>query len=282
LDQPVGVGFSYFSNSSRTSSNFGAAQDYPVSTSEEAAFDVYAFLQLFYSHFPGTKASEFHIAAESYGGHYAPHIGKVIWEKNKEVEVQQKKTGTKISRPRFEDRFNIPLTSIILADAITEPLSQWASMPEYYCNGPYPIWNRNSKECAKLKEKAEICLDLIKKCYACGQEENDACRLVCYAPGEYWFRFYSYHLGYPYVALTDYGAFCYISIVDYCNQHLVYRMIERGVNPYDIRKPCDRSPDKDGDHCYREMTWIEEWMDQESIKRAIGADPDIRYTGGYS
>lgn len=193
LDQPVGVGFSYFSNPS--SSNHST--EYPVSTSHEAALDVYAFLQLFYAHFPETKTREFHMAGESYGGHYVPHIGKVIWEMNKEMELERQKEkkseqlgddgeiGTTTIPPRVSsiDPIKIPLTSIFLVDALTEPLTQFDSMPEYYCNGPYPLWRHDSPVCDELKEKMAVCKDLIKKCYECGNE-NEACSLSCYTSSE--------------------------------------------------------------------------------------------------
>jgi hypothetical protein len=43
-----------------------------------------------------------------------------------------------------------------------------------------------------------------------------------------------------------------------------------GLNPYDLRKPCDRSPDKDGDLCYSQMNWIDEWMNKQEVRDALG------------
>lgn len=61
LDQPVNVGYSYASES--------------VSTTEAAAEDFFAFMQLFYHKFPQYhKDKDLHIAAESYGGRYAVSI----------------------------------------------------------------------------------------------------------------------------------------------------------------------------------------------------------------
>jgi cathepsin A (carboxypeptidase C) len=61
LDQPVQVGYSFTSGST------------PNNT-PDAAVDVYAFLQLFYSKFPQYSKLPFHMAAESYGGHYAVRL----------------------------------------------------------------------------------------------------------------------------------------------------------------------------------------------------------------
>ena len=53
---------------------------------------------------------------------------------------------------------------------------------------------------------------------------------------------------------------------------LVKRPIETGRNPYDVRRACDRA--KDGDLCYRQMGWIETWMNDPKNKVALGASLD--------
>jgi cathepsin A (carboxypeptidase C) len=40
---------------------------------------------------------------------------------------------------------------------------------------------------------------------------------------------------------------------------------------YDVRRKCDR--EKDGELCYREMGWIETWMNDKANKVALGVDP---------
>lgn len=45
------------------------------------------------------------------------------------------------------------------------------------------------------------------------------------------------------------------------------------MNPYDVRRKCDRSPDKDGELCYKQMGWIETWMNNPTNKQALGVDP---------
>ena len=72
LDQPVGTGFSY-SNKSK------------ISTSAEAAKDVYVFLRLFKDAFPKYSELRFHISGESYAGHYIPWIAKVIVDENQKA-----------------------------------------------------------------------------------------------------------------------------------------------------------------------------------------------------
>ena len=36
---------------------------------------------------------------------------------------------------------------------------------------------------------------------------------------------------------------------------------------YDVRKPCDRSPDKDGELCYKEMGWMETYLNKPEVKK---------------
>jgi hypothetical protein len=66
IDQPVGVGFSY----GRTT----------VGTSEEAAADVWKFLQIWFedSRFRKYASREFGIWTVSYGGHYGPTFAACV------------------------------------------------------------------------------------------------------------------------------------------------------------------------------------------------------------
>ena len=58
LDQPVNVGYSYSDNA--------------VSNTVAASKDVYALMTLFFKQFPEYAKQDFHIAGESYAGHYIP------------------------------------------------------------------------------------------------------------------------------------------------------------------------------------------------------------------
>lgn len=63
IDQPVGTGFSYADHG-----------DY-VSTAEEAAKDVAAFVAIFFEHFSQFKGRSFHLAGESYA---VGHLGVIL------------------------------------------------------------------------------------------------------------------------------------------------------------------------------------------------------------
>ncbi|KAI0688090.1 peptidase S10, serine carboxypeptidase [Cytidiella melzeri] len=98
LDQPVNVGYSYSDDGST------------VDTSPVAAEDVYAFLELFIDRYPEYAAAPFHLAAESYGGTYAPNIANVIHKKNKALAVAARPA------PRVK---KINLSSVM--DGLTSP-----------------------------------------------------------------------------------------------------------------------------------------------------------------
>ncbi|KAH9011291.1 serine carboxypeptidase [Lactarius pseudohatsudake] len=135
LDQPVGVSYSYSSDGST------------INTSPTAALDVYAFLELFITRFHKYARLPFHLAAESYGGTFAPNIASVIYKKNKELAAAPSPKLAKII-----------LASVILANGFTDPYIQMTSVPDYACDGPYP--------CVALRTKVPICQRLIKSCYA--------------------------------------------------------------------------------------------------------------------
>lgn len=151
LDQPVNVGFSYSDDGST------------VNTSPVAGIDVYAFLELFLTHFKEYASAPFHMAAESYGGTYAPNFASVIHKKNKELELSSS-----------TDLVKINLASVILANGITDPYIQFATIPTFACEGPYPIYDDpDGPQCEALRSKVPTCQRLVKSCYDYGS------RLVC-------------------------------------------------------------------------------------------------------
>ncbi|KAH9023151.1 Alpha/Beta hydrolase protein [Lactarius pseudohatsudake] len=182
LDQPVDVGYSYSSDGST------------INTSPTAALDVYAFLELFVTRFHKYARLPFHIAAESYGGTYGPNIASVIYKKNKELAAAPNPMLAKIN-----------LASVILANGITDPYFQMASIPDYACDGPYPIYDDpEGSQCVSLRTKVPICQRLIKSCYTFNS------RLTC------------------------------VPATLYCESQLVGPLQQTGLNVYDVRQKCDR------------------------------------------
>lgn len=144
LDEPVGTGYSYASGDAR------------VVTLEELAVDVYAFLQLFMYRFPRYAKLPFHIGAESWGGHYGPHIASYVHIKNHELSLAPRVGQVKIN-----------LESLILANGLTEPLTQFSTIEKYLCGGaPYPPFKATDKTCIAVRLGMPACLKLIEACYA--------------------------------------------------------------------------------------------------------------------
>ncbi|KAF7976195.1 hypothetical protein HWV62_7370 [Athelia sp. TMB] len=215
LDQPVNVGYSYGDSS--------------VDTSPVAGQDVYAFIELFINRFKEYSEKPFHLAAESYGGTYAPHIASVIHAENKALALAP-----------TPSRKHINLASVILANGMTDNYVQMGSIPEYLCNGPYPIYDDpEGAQCQALRSKVPTCQRLIQAC------RDYKSKLTC------------------------------IPAVMYCNSQLYGPIQQSGLNPYDARRACD--PEKDGQLCYRQMGWIETWMNDPKNKAALGVTSDKKF-----
>ena len=143
LDQPVNVGYSYSDDGSS------------INNSPAAGEDVLAFLQLFLTRFPKYADAPFHIAAESYGGTYAPNFANTIWKHNKALELVGKK----------ENVVKINLASVIIGNGMTNRYIQDASIPTYACDGPFPLYDDpEGPECTSLKSKVPTCQRMIDAC----------------------------------------------------------------------------------------------------------------------
>ena len=129
LDQPVNVGFSYSGSS--------------VSNTVAAGKDVYALLTLFFKQFPEYASQDFHIAAESYGGHYAPVFATEI--------LKHKRT-------------NINLKSLLIGNGLTDALNQYPEYRPMACGqGGYPAVLDESS-CQAMDNALPRCLSLIETC----------------------------------------------------------------------------------------------------------------------
>jgi cathepsin A (carboxypeptidase C) len=102
LDQPAGVGYSY-----STSPNV-------VDTTQEAAKDFYAFMQLFLARFPEYYKRPFHVLSESYGGQYAPNFANYINRQNK---------------ARLESHVHVNLESVLIVNGRCPPPSKQKWFP---------------------------------------------------------------------------------------------------------------------------------------------------------
>jgi cathepsin A (carboxypeptidase C) len=130
LDQPVNVGYSYSGQS--------------VSNTVAASKDVYALLTLFFKQFPEYAKQPFHIAGESYAGHYIPVFASEI--------LSHKKT-------------NINLQSVLIGNGLTDGLTQYEYYKPMACGeGGWPAVLGKS-ECQAMENAYPRCASLIEGCY---------------------------------------------------------------------------------------------------------------------
>lgn len=131
LEQPVNVGYSH---SPKT-----------VNNTPQAAKDVYALLSLFFHQFPEYAKQDFHIAGESYGGHYVPVIAAEI--------------VSHVHR-------NINIKSALVGDGLSDTYTQYASFKPYACDGEggYP-GVIDEKGCQSMESALPRCQELIQRCY---------------------------------------------------------------------------------------------------------------------
>lgn len=133
LDQPVNVGYSYSGSS--------------VSNTVAAGKDVYALLTLFFHQFPEYAKQDFHIAGESYAGHYIPVFTSEILS--------------------HKDR-NINLKSVLIGNGLTDPYTQYEYYRPMACgDGGWPAVLDES-ECRSMDNALPRCQSLISSCYESG------------------------------------------------------------------------------------------------------------------
>lgn len=130
LDQPVNVGYSYGSGT--------------VSNTVAAGQDVYALLTLFFTQFPQYAKQDFHIAGESYGGHYLPVFAAEILS--------------------HENR-NINLKSIMIGNGLTDGLTQYEYYRPMACGKGGYDRVLDESQCQSMDNSLGRCQSLIQACY---------------------------------------------------------------------------------------------------------------------
>ncbi|KAF0449283.1 peptidase S10, serine carboxypeptidase [Gigaspora margarita] len=133
LDQPTNTGYSYGDDVDNTS---------------VAASDIYAFLQLFFHQFNNYTHLNFHIAGESYAGHFIPAVATEIVNKNNNAS---------------EDITYINLESVLIGNGVVEPVKQLESCPHMACNSTYkPVLTNDI--CHQMSEDFPKCASEIENC----------------------------------------------------------------------------------------------------------------------
>ena len=109
-----------------------------------ASKDVYALLTLFFKQFPEYASQDFHIAGESYAGHYIPVFASEI--------LSHKKT-------------NINLKSVLIGNGLTDGLVQYEYYRPMACgDGGWPAV-LDEQSCESMDNALPRCLSLIESCY---------------------------------------------------------------------------------------------------------------------
>ncbi|KAK7052186.1 carboxypeptidase [Favolaschia claudopus] len=113
IDQPVGTGFSH--------------GNLTVGTSQDAAADVWNFLQIFLkdSRFSNLAANNLALWTESYGGHYGPTFAAYFLSQNAAIAA-----GTLSG-------VHLNLKTLGIGDGMTDPVSQYAGYITYAGTNPY-------------------------------------------------------------------------------------------------------------------------------------------------
>ncbi|KAF9049221.1 serine carboxypeptidase [Hymenopellis radicata] len=109
IDQPVGTGFSF--------ADYGET----VSTTEEGAQDIAAFVAIFFEHFTKFKGRAFHLAGESYGGRFLPVYASVIYDQNTFLVKQ--------------DMTPVNLSSVLIGNGMTDYITMLLSYYDILCTG---------------------------------------------------------------------------------------------------------------------------------------------------
>ncbi|KAF8734089.1 serine carboxypeptidase, partial [Rhizoctonia solani] len=142
LDQKysLGVGFSY--------ADYGET----VSTTEDAAKNVQAFVTIFFetfSKFKGSPQREFHMSGESYGGRYLPVFASEIVDQNSRAEAGG-----------FEP---INLKSVLIGNGLTDFKTMWEGYYDIQCKNLSVVPFQDIKTCVTMKQQLHRCLKMYQK-----------------------------------------------------------------------------------------------------------------------
>ncbi|KAF7359676.1 Carboxypeptidase [Mycena venus] len=138
IDQPIGVGFSY--------ADYG---EY-VSTTEEAAQDIAAFVAIFFAHFSKFQGRGFHMSGESYAGRYLPVFAAAVYDQNPRL--------IKAGMPP------INLTSVMIGNGMTDVPSMYPGWYEMQCSpASLPPVQDINRTCVQMKAALPRCIKWTKE-----------------------------------------------------------------------------------------------------------------------
>jgi carboxypeptidase C (cathepsin A) len=141
IESPLGVGFSYAENTSAYNVNDRKTADYNFNA-----------IQSFFNKFPQYRSNDFHITAESYGGHYMPELALKIVTENDEQE-----------NPDYITNFK----GFAVGNPLTGPLENYYGAIETYWGHQvisYPTYKAWKNLCTQ-KKRPSACVGLEIKMY---------------------------------------------------------------------------------------------------------------------
>ncbi|CAA7260697.1 unnamed protein product [Cyclocybe aegerita] len=137
VDQPAGVGFSY--------ADYGD----PVSTTEEAAKDIAAFVVIFFENFSKFKGRGFHLSGESYGGRYLPIFASEIYDQNAKLVAA--------------GLTPINLTSIMIGNGLTDFFTMLPAYHDFVCTAAVHPPVLDIASCVRMKQAIPRCQKWAKE-----------------------------------------------------------------------------------------------------------------------
>ncbi|KAI5955218.1 hypothetical protein KGF54_001779 [Candida jiufengensis] len=135
LDQPTGTGFSY--------------GGIPALSTDTLTQQIYVFIEFFFDRFPNFRKNKFHIAGESYAGHYIPNLLH-----------QLKKNWHTIT---------FKVESVLIGNGIIDPLIQIGAYEPMACGKAGYKKLLNDSDCQYMIDKYEVFKKYDKFCYITGE-----------------------------------------------------------------------------------------------------------------
>ncbi|KAF9567098.1 serine carboxypeptidase [Agrocybe pediades] len=209
VDQPIGVGFSY--------ADYGQAVD----TTTAAAKDIAAFTAIFFEHFSQYRSRPFHMAGESYGGHYIPVFAAEVYDQNKKL-VEEGMTP-------------INLKSIMIGNGVTDVYPWFTAYYDMACTNASLPPILDIQTCTRMKQIIPRCQNRLKEVCI-----NQFDKINCQAAARF------------------------------CESGLREPIMNSGINPYDISRPCDG--EVSDALCYPVTRHIAKYLNRPEVRSLLGID----------
>ncbi|XP_019199833.1 PREDICTED: serine carboxypeptidase-like 45 isoform X2 [Ipomoea nil] len=160
LESPIGVGFSYSTNSS----------SYEGINDNITAMDNLVFLQKWYLKFPQYRNTSLFIAGESYAGHYVPQLAQMLLQSNEKEKLFNLQLGNPVLEfatdfnSRAEYFWSHGLISDTTYKLFTSACNYSRYVSEYYRGSLSPVCARVmsivSRETSRFVDKYDVTLDV--------------------------------------------------------------------------------------------------------------------------